>query len=148
MPEPRDLNAAIWTAAMRLDTRNAPRIADDLLATYCPESKAATERDGLAVILRRGLVDHVTRILKGANDDDGQIDLSEIEPTYVPLVRALKSKSYYVESLAEQVPVARLIAAPALLDDARRFMRRKGAECIEEARRLDDLYAAIIEAAA
>lgn len=148
MPEPHDLTGAIWESAVRLGSRNAPRIADDLLARNFPESMAATERDGLSAILRRGLVEHVTRILKAANDDAAQIDLSEVDPSFRSLVRALKSKSYYVEALAEQVSVARLIAEPALLDDARRFMRRKGLECIEEARRLDALYEAVAGVAA
>jgi len=30
-----------------------------------------------------------------------------------------------------------------LLDDARRFMRRKGIECLSEANRLDALFAAV-----
>lgn len=148
MTEPRDLTAAIWEATVRLGTRSAPRITDDLLSRNFPDSRAATERDGLDVVLRRGLVDHVTRILKAANDDPAQADLAEIHPSFHSLARALKSRSYYVEQLAEQVPVARLIAAPKLLDDARKFMRRKGIECIEEARRLDDLYAAVTAEAA
>ena len=36
-----------------------------------------------------------------------------------------------------------LIAEPDLLDDARRFMRRKGLECLAEANRLDALYTAV-----
>ena len=45
----------------------------------------------------------------------------------------------------DQIHEARQIrdAEAALLDDARRFMRRKGIECLAEADRLDALYAAV-----
>ena len=56
----------------------------------------------------------------------------------------LRSKSYFVESAEEYVLIPDLIAEPPLLDDARRFMRQKGKECLDEADRLDALYAAVI----
>jgi hypothetical protein len=58
-------------------------------------------------------------------------------------VKDLRSKSYFAESAAEYVAIPDLIAEPELLDDARRFMRRKGIECLAEADRLDALYAAV-----
>jgi hypothetical protein len=48
-----------------------------------------------------------------------------------------------VESADEYVDVPSLIAEPALLNDARKFMRRKGEECLAEAKILDELYAAV-----
>ena len=62
---------------------------------------------------------------------------------FAPLVKDLRSKSYFVESAAEYVAIPHLIAEPELLDDARRFMRRKGKECLDEADRLDALFAAV-----
>jgi len=58
-------------------------------------------------------------------------------------VKDLRSKSYFVESAEEYVAVPDLIVEPDLLDDARRFMRRKGVECLTEADRLDALFAAV-----
>ena len=48
-----------------------------------------------------------------------------------------------MESAEEYVAIPALIAEPELLDDARRFMRRKGKECLDEADRLDALYVAV-----
>ena len=44
-------------------------------------------------------------------------------------------------------PHSRSIADPVLLDDARKHLRRKGDQTIEEARRLDQLYAAVTDLA-
>ena len=44
----------------------------------------------------------------------------------------------------EEVSVRELIADPAQLDAARRFMRLKGMQCLDEADRLDRLYEAVM----
>lgn len=147
MPEQHELTALIWSIARRLG-RNAPKIADELLRSHFPETLKAAEGEGATVFVRRGFIEHVTRTLKAANDDASQADMAQIDPAFRSIARDLKSNSYYVESLGEHVPLARLIANPALLNDARSYMRRKGQECIAEATRLDVLYAAVVEQAA
>lgn len=147
MPEQHELTALIWRFA-GLFGRNAPKIADRLLETHFPSTFNAAKEEGASTFLRRGLIKHVARTLRVANDDASQADMAEIDPAFRSLARNLKSNSYYVESLAEHVPLARLIASPDLLDDARRYMRKKGMECLEEARRLDALHAAVVGVAA
>ena len=80
-------------------------------------------------------------MLKTAADPSIQGDFADIDPQFRSLVDALRNVAYHVPSRDEHVPVAELIAKPALLDDARRFMRQKGQECIDEAdRRIVRLY--------
>jgi len=85
----------------------------------------------------------VKRILRNRHDGLTQTDFADRCDAFAPLVSDLRSKSYFVESAQEYVVVPDLIAEPDLLDDARRFMRRKGLECLAEADRLDALYAAV-----
>ena len=94
-------------------------------------------------MLRTGIISEVKRILRNRDDGLGQGDFADRCDAFAPLVRDLRSKSYFVESAAEYVVVPDLIAEPDLLDDARQFMRRKGLECLAEADRLDALYAAV-----
>jgi hypothetical protein len=72
-----------------------------------------------------------------------QTDFADRCDAFAPLVSDLRSKSYFVESAEEYVAVPNLIEDPELLNDARRFMRRKGRECLAEADRLDALYLAV-----
>jgi hypothetical protein len=73
-----------------------------------------------------------------------QADFDEINPSFRPLVEKLSSATYYVEQLQMHMTVRELIDDPELLDDARRYMRRKGDENLVEARKLDALYEAVI----
>jgi hypothetical protein len=95
-------------------------------------------------MLRNGVIKAVTRVLRSSSRlEPDQTDLASIDPTFRPIVETLGSGTYYVEALEEQVPVGKLISDPGLLDDARKFMRRKGLECLAEAERLDALYEAV-----
>ncbi len=94
-------------------------------------------------MLRTGIISEVKRILRNQDDGLSQADFANVCEAFAPLVKDLRSKSYFVESAQEYVAVPDLIAEPDLLDDARRFMRRKGIECLAEADRLDALFAAI-----
>ena len=119
------------------------RIADDLMEAAFPLTCSQAREKGALRMLRTGIVSEVKRILRNRYDGSGQADFSEFCAGFAPLVKDLRSKSYFVESAEEYVAIPDLIAEPALLDDARRFMRRKGIECLAEADRLDALYAAV-----
>lgn len=134
--------ASVWEIASRLG-RNAPRIADDLMEDAFPRTCERAREEGAARMLRTGVIAEVKHVLRTSADVAGQCDFAGICASFAPLVRDLRSKSYFVESAEEYVAVPDLIAAPDLLDDARRFMRRKGIECLAEADRLDALYEAV-----
>lgn len=140
-----DFVSLVWSAAIRVGL-SAPRITDHILKALFPRTAAAAEDEGAYSMLRNGVksaVSDVIRKSKPATDD--QIDFAELSADFADLVRPLGSKTYFVEQLGEQVPVGELIDNPSLLDDARKFMRRKGIECLEEAARLDALYLAVVE---
>ncbi len=132
----------VWEVASQLGS-NAPRIADDIMSAAFPLTCTQAREEGALRMLRTGIISEVKRILRNRDDGMGQADFAEICEAFAPLVKDLRSKSYFVESAAEYVVIPDLIAEPDLLDDARRFMRRKGRECLAEADRLDALYAAV-----
>ena len=95
-------------------------------------------------MLRTGIITEVKRILRNAGPMVWGRPISRMSATsFAPLMKDLRSKTYFVEGAAEYVAIPDLIAEPELLDDARRFMRRKGKECLDEADRLDALFAAV-----
>jgi hypothetical protein len=132
----------VWAAAARVG-RNAPKVVDEIMREAFPMTLSAAEHEGADRLFRIGLVSEAKRILRAVGEEDGQSDFSNINPQFKHLVRDLKSKSYFVEEIGEYCSVAELVADSDLLDDARKFMRRKGNECLEEAKRLDALYAAV-----
>jgi hypothetical protein len=144
MPSTRtpDFAAHVWSAASVVG-RSAPRIVDAILAEAFPETTSAAAAEGATRILRTGCITEVKRILRAPPGTNAQADLAEIDPSFQPLVERLQRPAYFVPERDEEVPVAALIAAPEQLDAARRFMRRKGMECLEEADRLDRLYEAV-----
>lgn len=137
----------VWVAAGIVGV-NAPRIVDHILAELFPATHRAAEDEGALTILRNGCIAEAKRVLRTEPSDGSQFDFSEISPVFQPLVKRLHRRSYFVASQEEEVPIARLIEAPNLLDEARQFLRRKGEECIAEAERLDELYAAVTSEAA
>lgn len=132
----------VWEVASQLGN-NAPKIADDMMEAAFPLTCTQARQEGALRMLRTGIITEVKRILRNQNDVLGQSDFSEISENFAPLVQDLRSKTYFVESAQEYVGIPDLIAEPDLLDDARRFMRRKGIECLSEADRLDALFAAV-----
>jgi hypothetical protein len=131
----------VWSTAAKVGN-NAPAITDKIIKRAFPQTVAEARIEGADKMLRVGVIAEVKRILKHATDDT-QIDFSDVAPEFATIARKLKSKTYFVESADEYVDVPSLIADPALLDDARKFMRRKGEECLAEAKILDELYAAV-----
>lgn len=132
----------VWDYASRLGN-NAPRIADEMMEAAFPLTYTQARREGALRMLRTGIISEVKCILRNREDGLTQADFAEICAAFAPLVKDLRSKSYFVESAEEYVAVPDLIVEPDLLDDARRFMRRKGIECMAEADRLDALYVAV-----
>ena len=132
----------VWEVASQLGN-NAPKIADDIMGEAFPLTCSQARAEGAMRMLRIGIISEVKRILRNRDDGLGQGDFADRCDAFAPLIRDLRSKSYFVESAEEYVVVPDLIAEPDLLDDARRFMRRKGLECLAEADRLDTLYAAV-----
>ena len=133
----------VWGVASQLGN-NAPKIADDMMEAAFPLTCTQARQEGALRMLRTGIITEVKRILRTQEDAVGQVDFADICEAFAPLVKDLRSKSYFVESAEEYVAIPELVAEPALLDDARRFMRRKGKECLDEADRLDALYAAVV----
>lgn len=134
--------ASVWEIASRLGN-NAPKIADDIMEAAFPLTCSQARQEGAMRMLRTGIIFEVKRILRNQDDSISQTDFAEVCEAFAPLVKKLRSKSYFVESADEYVGIPALISEPELLDDARRFMRRKGIECLGEADRLDALYAAV-----
>lgn len=139
-----DFHELVWQAATRVGN-SAPRVTNEIVETAFPATLRCARDEGAEKMLRRGIISEVKRILRAAGEDADQHDFSQIDPVHWDAVRELKSRSYFVEGTDEYVSVPRLINEPDLLDDARRFMRKKGLECIAEANRLDDLYLAVTD---
>ena len=100
-----------------------------------PLTCTQARQEGALRMLRTGIISEVKRILRNRDDVLGQADFAEVCEAFAPLVKDLRSKSYFVESAEEYVAhPSDLIAEPDLLDDARRFMRRKGIECLDRGR--------------
>lgn len=137
-----NFSETVLAAALHVG-RNAPRIADQILRNLFPRTAEEAGYEGAEKMLRDGVILATKRVLRQIPDDDAQHDFAEIDPRFHDAVNELGSKLYYVEALQEYVPVPRLIAEPALLNDARGYMRQKGIECIREADRLDRLYTTV-----
>jgi len=132
----------VWEVASQLGN-NAPNIADDIMGAAFPLTCSQARAEGAMRMLRTGIISEVKRILRNRHDVLNQTDFADRCDAFAPLVSDLRSKSYFVESAEEYVAVPDLIEDPELLNDARRFMRRKGRECLAEADWLDVLYIAV-----
>ena len=138
-----DFSHHVWEAVDRVG-RSAPRIVDYILKSIFPRTADAAAAEGAARILRSGCIAEVKRVLHRPGGGLDQADFGDIDAAFLPIVKSLQRPSYFVPERDEEVPVAELIASPAELDAARRFMRRKGMECLAEADRLDRLYSAVL----
>lgn len=140
-----DFHELVWRTASRVGMK-AAKITDEILSVAFPSTARAARDEGADAMLRAGVYAEVNRIIrKTPGGDDAQHDFASIDPAFHDLVKPLRSRTYLVEAIGEHVPVPMLIAEPALLDDARRHMRRKGEETIAEADRLDALYRAVTD---
>lgn len=139
MPAKPTIHDAILIASVNVGY-SAPRITDEIIVKVFPRSLKELRKEGGDTIMRRGLIDHVTRALKGIAPQPNQGDFADIDSQFHSAVKLLHSNTYTVPSLGVRVAVADLIRLPSYLDEARKFMRVKGSECFEEADRLDSLY--------
>lgn len=137
-----EFNDAVWLAASALETMNAPKVTDDIIARLFPETVSSASQEGASSIFRNGVLGQVRKVLSAKVEDEGQMSIFDIAPALRPAAEGLKRGAYYVESLDEFVLVPRLVRELHLLDDARRYMRRKGEETLAEADALDQLYKA------
>lgn len=136
------LNDAVWLAVAKLGTMNTARVVDNIIEDVLPETVSASRHEGVYSMLRTGVMAHVRKILGSKVEEDGAPSLFDVDPHLAPYVSALKRGAYYVESLDEFVSLARLIKEITLLDEASKYMRRKGEETLAEADALDKLYRA------
>lgn len=136
-----DFCVMVWNTAKTLG-QSPTSIADAIMKEIFPGTCEEAAREGADRMLRRGVIEEISRVLKGSFVYE-QLDFSKVSEQFRPLVRALKSRSYTAPSVGELIPIETLIQNPTLLDEARRFMRQKGHECLEEADRLDKLYFAV-----
>lgn len=128
--------------------RSAPRITDELIKDLFPQTRKAASKEGGMAMFRDGVCKAVREALKTTIEDleDGkQRDFSEIHPEFYQFTQQLKAKAYYVEALGLFVSVEELIDTPEWLDDARKYLRRKGEETIREAYALDALYEQVMK---
>lgn len=132
----------VWDIAADVGN-SAPKIADVVMEASFPLTCDQARHEGALKMLRTGIIAEVKRILRDRDDRHDQRDFGETIQQFAPLIQGLKSRSYFAPSAEEYVAVRDLIAEPDLLNDARRFMRAKGMECLAEADRLDALYAAV-----
>lgn len=123
--------------------KNAPAIADEVIGKVFPSTILAAEEEGADAMLRNGVIAKVKRMIS-VGGETGQMDFGGIAPDFLPIVKQLHSHSHFVPSACEYVHVSELIADPSLLDEARKFKRKKGEETIAEAEILDRLYSAVM----
>lgn len=136
--------ARVWEIASDVGN-SAPKITDVVMEETFPLTCMEARQEGAFKMLRTGIITEVKRILRDRDDGTAQRDFGDLCQQFAPLIKDLKSRTYFVQSAEEYVSVPDLIAEPDLLDDARRFMRTKGMECLAEADRLDALYAAVTD---
>jgi hypothetical protein len=139
-----DFAQLVWEA-VPIVGRSAPRITDYVFGKAFPETVKSAEAEGAMKLLRNGGIVEVKRVFRTAPEGNGQSDFGQIDASFKPYVQSLQRPSYFVPELEEEVLVAELICEPAYLDSARRFMRKKGVECLAEARRLDELYRVVVK---
>lgn len=127
---------------------SAPKVTNEIIERAFPGTMAAATEEGCDRMFREGVINAVQKLIRKPGVDTRQRTLADIDPDFLPLVQELGSVAYYVPSVdgGEYISVPDLCANPDKLDAARKFMRQKGEECLREAKRLDDLYEAVIAA--
>lgn len=138
-----DFTTVVWSHARRLGL-NIGLITDAIIRDLFPHTSRAAEDEGADVMLRSGVGQAVRKQIKKPTPIGEQIDLSRVDPPFHSIALELRNHTYFVESLGEFKPVHALIRNPALLDEARKYLQRKGLETLAEADRLDDLYEAVV----
>jgi hypothetical protein len=129
---------------------NAGRITDEVLEAAFPETFGTAMTEGCDLMLREGVLNAVKAYIKRPPASDRQRTFEDVVPGLMSHVKKLGNAAYWVPRLngGEHVSVPDLIACPADLDAARKFMRLKGEETLHEADLLDELYEAVTSARA
>lgn len=129
---------------------NAPKVTNDIIERAFPETFAASLTEGCDRMFRDGVKDAVAKYIRKPGRDERQRTFDDIAPELLPFAQQLGSVAYFVPTVdgGKYVSVPDLCAELDSLDAARKFMRQKGDECLREAKRLDDLYAAAVSASA
>ncbi len=122
---------------------NVPVLTRQVIDAAFPDSVEAAEREGCDAMLYEGVKTAVSKYIRSRSVMEEQGTFADVCEKFRDYIAELKSTSYTVPSMGEVVAVDRLVAFPHLLDEARKFMRQKGNECLAEAKRLDDLYDAV-----
>ena len=86
----------VWEVASQRGN-NAPKIADDMMEDAFPLTCSQARQEGALRMLRTGIITEVKRILRTQDDAVGQADFAEVCESFAPLVKDLRSKSYFVE---------------------------------------------------
>jgi len=120
-----------------------PVVTNAIIERAFPETFETAEREGCNTMLHGGVKAAVSRYIRNRPATDDQPGFEDICGAFRDYISELKSSAYTVPSRGEAVSVSALIAEPDLLDEARKYMRQKGLECMAEAKRLDDLYLAV-----
>ncbi len=105
---------------------------------------AAADDEGAAAYLRTGLIAAVRQAVCSPSQEDW-VTIESIGEPFRAFIHTLRRYRYFVEAQREYVGLDELIADPPLLADACQHLRRKGVETIEEAQRLERLYAAVTD---
>lgn len=145
------LKQALWEFYALVDQArqevgdNAGRIADEVMERAFPETVGAAVHEGCDLMLRIGVLNAVKSYIRKPGADTRQRTFEDVHPDLMPHVKKLGAVAYFVPRLngGEHVNVPDLIARPADLDAARKFMRLKGEETLHEADLLDELYEAV-----
>lgn len=124
---------------------NAGRITDEVMEAAFPETVGSALTEGCDLMLREGVLNAVKLYIKKPPADERQRTFNDVAPDLMPHVKKLGNAAYWVPRLngGEHVSVPDLIARPADLDAARKYMRLKGEETLHEADLLDELYEAV-----
>lgn len=127
---------------------NAPKVTDDIIEAAFPDTYAASLTEGCDRMFREGVKNAVAKYIRKPPQDERQRTFDDILPGVRPFAEKLGSVAYFVPTVdgGTYVSVPDLCHDAAALDAARRFMRQKGDECLREAKRLDDLYDAVLAA--
>jgi predicted RNA binding protein with dsRBD fold (UPF0201 family) len=134
---------AVWISAAKHGMRPAI-VSGEIIASLFPRTSAEASGEGAAAYLRDGVTKAVKAVFSRKPIDEKQGDFAQISPAFSMHVENLKRNAYYVESIDEFLTIPELIKRAELLDEARKYLRRKGEEVLAEAAQLDKLYAAVM----
>lgn len=139
-----DFHEVVWRLAAQIGSRNAAKVTEILLKEHFPKTTEEAGYEGAIGPFRNGVKAAVTSVFKKVPGPSEQFDFGDLYEEFWTEIEPLRSRSYYVEEIGDYVSVPLLIENPEMLDDARKHMRRKGKEVLDEADRIDALFKAVM----